>query len=96
MSKIIPLIDKVLLKIRKLEEKTAGGIIIPKEKLERMEMAQLEAEVIALAEFAFADCETKPAVGDTVLIKKYAGLLYEMDGEEYRVVSPSEILGIKQ
>lgn len=96
MSEIIPLEDRAVLKVNKMAETTTGGIIIPQEYLERLDMAQLEAEVVALGEFCFQDCTVKPEIGDTVLIAKYAGLLYAMDGEEYRVVQPRDIVGIKR
>lgn len=96
MTKIIPLMDRALIKVPELNEKTAGGLILPAEYRDKHSMAQLEAEVIAVAEFFFQDYKTKPKVGDTVLITKYAGLIYHIDGEEYRIVEPRDILGIKQ
>lgn len=96
MTNIIPLMERALIKVPKFEQKTSGGIILPDEYHERHEMAQLEAEVIAVAEFFFQDYEVKPKIGDTVLITKYAGLLYQINGEEYRVVEPRDIIGIKQ
>lgn len=96
MFRIIPLEDRVVLKIAKAEEKTSGGVILPDAYRERHDMAQLEAEVIELGEFAFVDSNVKPKVGDTVLITKYAGLLYTLNDEEHRVVTPRDIIGIKE
>lgn len=96
MFRIIPLEDRVVLKVAKVEEKTPGGILLPDAYKERHEMAQLEAEVIELGEFAFVDSDVKPEVGDTVLITKYAGKLYTLNDEEYRLVTPRDILGIKE
>jgi chaperonin GroES len=94
MTKIIPLDDRAVVKVRTMERKTEGGIILPDDYKDRHDMAQLEAEVVATGEFFYSDCEVRPKVGDTVLITKYAGLLYTVDDVEYRTVSPRDIVGI--
>lgn len=91
---ITPLDDKAVVRVNELEKTTAGGIILPDEYQDRHSMAQLEADVISVAEGFFDDCKIKPVPGDTVLITKYAGLLYTVDDVEYRVVSPRDIVGI--
>lgn len=96
MTEIVPLDDRAVLKVRKLDEKTAGGIILTHEYKDKQDMAQLEAEVIALGEFCLVDCTIRPNIGDTVLITRYAGVIYHIEGEEYRIVAPGDMLGIKQ
>ena len=93
--KIKPLGDKVLLKLLKPEEKVAGGIYIPED-------AQSEnniAEVIAVGEGRLSESGqlVKAAVkqGQKVLIKgKWAGDDVTVEGEDFKIVSDSEILAV--
>lgn len=96
-SGFTPLGRRVTIKIPKLEEKTSGGIILPDELRSKEEMAQLDAELIAIGEFAFADLVVQPKVGDTVKISKYAGLIYKgSDEEEYRIAFDDDIVAFGQ
>ncbi len=91
---IEPLGHRVLLKMKPLEEKTAGGIILTNESYYKRQMAEMNAEVLALGEEAFIDHAKKPEVGDWVLIPKHAGLLYEIEGVDYRLLDDTHIQGI--
>ena len=71
---IQPVEYKVLIELDVLEEKTSMGIIIPANRLERDQMAQTRATLIAVGGNAFEDWgDPKPKVGDRVLVQKYAG-----------------------
>ena len=94
MSKVEPLADRAVLKVEKLEEKTAGGIILPDNHLDKMNMGQTFATVEAMGELCMLDCDVRPKVGDRVLIIKNAGLQYDLDGEEYRIVNSNDLIGI--
>lgn len=92
---IKPLSDKVVLKIKDPEEKTSGGIYLPESSQEETHIA----EVIAVGEGRFSESGQliKPSVkaGQTVLIKgKWAGDNVTVDGEEYKIVSDSDILAV--
>lgn len=77
---IEPVEYKVLIELEKLEEKTIGGIIIPDARLERDQMAQTRATLIAVGGNAFSDwIGTIPKVGDKVLVDKYAGTRPDKD-----------------
>ena len=75
---IKPLGDRVVIKMCKAEETTAGGIILTESAQEKPQMA----EVVKM--------ELK--VGDKVLMSKYAGTQVKVDGEEYTILKQSEIL----
>lgn len=84
--KIIPLNDRVLLKSAAVEEKTASGLFIPQTSQEKTQIA----EVIAVGD----DEAVKVKAGQKVLHDKYAGTQIKADGEEYLIVSMSDILAV--
>lgn len=90
-----PLGDRVLVKrTEESEQKSAGGIIIPdtaKEKPQR-------GEVVAAGKGKVKDDGSRlaPGVqkGDKVLFGKYAGNEVKIDGEEFLIMSESDILAV--
>ncbi len=92
--KVKPLQDRVLLKRLEVEEKTAGGIIIPDTAKEKPQ----ECRVIAVGPGKILDNGElrKPGVkeGDRVLISKWGGSEVKIDGEEHILIKEDEILAI--
>ena len=94
MMNIHPLKDKVLVKRKVIEEKTAGGIYIPDSAKEKPQ----EAKVIALGtgrkdkDGKITPFEVK--VGDKVLVAKYGGAEVKLDDKKYTLVREDDILGI--
>ncbi len=96
-QKIMPLGDRVLLKPFSDNEgkKTKSGIIIPetvsKEKPE-------QGKIVAVGEGRVTDNGKKIPMrvkaGDTVLFSKYAPDEVKIDGEDYYIMSESNILAI--
>lgn len=98
LSGIIPLADKVLVKVPEVEEKSAGGVIIPEKARKREEQAGTEAVVIALGDSSYLEYTGEKPVkpGDTVCIARFAGQLYTgNDGAEYRIINEDDIAGVK-
>ena len=93
--KLKPLADNVILKLLEPQDKTSGGIYLPDDAQEETHLA----EVIAVGEGRLSESGQllKPSVkkGQKVLIKgKWAGDNVTVDGQEYKVVSNSDILAI--
>ncbi len=92
--KVKPLYDRVLVKRYEPAEEMKGGIIIPDTAREK----PMEGEVVAVGEGRLLeDGSLRPLqvkVGDRVLVGKYAGTEFEIDGVEHVVVREEEILGI--
>ncbi len=84
---IKPLGSRVLIKKLEAEEKTQGGIILSSSAKERPQMA----EVIAVGP-GTKDEPIEVAVGDKVVFSKYGGTDIKYDGEEYTIMSQSDIL----
>jgi chaperonin GroES len=91
--KLKPLFDKVVLKKVEAEETTKVGIILTGSAKEKPDMS----EVVAVGPGGVIDGkEVKMVlnVGDRVIVGKYSGTEVKLDGEEYTVVSQSDILAV--
>ncbi len=84
---ILPLGDRVLVKIEQVEEKTAGGIFIPQTAQEKTQVAK----VVAVGDDKDA-IKVKP--GQKVMYDKYAGTNVKADGDEYLIMKMSDILAV--
>lgn len=90
---IKPLFDKVVLKAAEAEETTKSGILLAGSAKEKPQMS----EVVAVGPGGLVgDNEVKMTVkvGDKVIVGKYSGTEIKLDGEEYIIVSQSDILAI--
>ncbi len=88
---IKPLADRVVIKMLEAEETTKSGLILSSKAQEKPQVA----EVIAVGPGGVVDgkeIKMEVAVGDRVLASKYAGTEVKVDGEEYRILSQSDIL----
>ena len=91
--KLKPLFDKVVLKKVEAEETTKVGIILTGSAKEKPDMS----EVVAVGPGGIIDGkEVKMVlnVGDKVIVGKYSGTEVKLEGEEYIIVSQSDILAI--
>ncbi len=84
---IKPLGARVLIKKLEAEEKTAGGILLTSSAKEKPQMA----EVMAVGP-GTKDEPMELKVGDKVVFAKYAGTDIKYEGEEYTLMSQSDIL----
>ena len=84
--KIVPLGERVLLKAKEAETKTAGGLFIPQTAQEKTQFAT----VVAVGD----DESIKVKVGQTVLHDKYAGTQIKDNGETYLIVNSGDILAV--
>jgi chaperonin GroES len=92
---------RVLVEPKAVEEKTAGGIIIPDMTKDSEKYAQVEGTIIAASPLAFtyataAEWEAAnakpPKPGDRVLHAKYAGVRVKgKDGKEYLLVNDKDL-----
>ena len=84
--KINPLGDRVLVKAKAVEEKTASGIYIPQTAQEKTQIAT----VVAIGD----DESIKVKVGDDVIHDKYAGTQFKDNGDEYLILNYADILAV--
>lgn len=91
--KLIPLADRVVLKMVEVEETTKGGIILTASAKEKPSIA----EVISVG--PGGNVEGKDIVmtvktGDKVIINQYAGSKVTLEDVEYVIVRQNDILAI--
>ena len=84
---IKPLGTRVVIKKVEAEEKTQGGIILTSSAKEQPQMA----EVVAVGP-GTKDESMEVKVGEKVIFSKYAGTEVKYQGEEYTIMSQSDIL----
>lgn len=91
---IRPLHDRVVVRRKEEETKTAGGIVLPGKAAEKPS----QGEVVAVGTGRILDNgDVRPLAvkaGDTVVFGQYAGSTIKVDGEELLIMSENEIFGI--
>jgi chaperonin GroES len=87
--KVIPLGDRVMVKLEKNEAKTAGGIIIPDTAQEKTQ----QGTVIAVGPGTEKEKITVKN-GDKVMYDKYAGTQVKIDGEEHLILKMADIIAV--
>ncbi|OEY65123.1 co-chaperone GroES [Marinobacter sp. X15-166B] len=92
--KIRPLHDRVVVRRKEEEEKTAGGIVLPGNAKEKPS----QGEVLAVGNGRILENgETRALavnVGDIVVFGQYAGNTVKIDGEDLLIMSESDIYGV--
>jgi len=86
---IKPLGTRVVIKKLEAEEKTEGGIILTSSAKEQPQIA----EVVAVGP-GTKDEDMEVKAGDKVVFSKYAGTEVKFRGEEYTIMSQSDILAV--
>jgi len=96
---IEPAGHRVLVKVEEIEEKTTGGIFIPKTSQAQQTEANIFGVIVAIginAWKAFDSGEPWAVVGDRVAIAKYGGFIIEDPDtkERYRLLNDEDITAI--
>lgn len=101
-SGVYPTEFKVLIHPDIVDEKTKGGIILPKETQERDQYAAMTGTLVAVSPLAFTYANEgewpksdRPKPGDKVLFAKYAGAKVQgNDGKDYRIVNDKDVAAV--
>ncbi|MBR5245430.1 MAG: co-chaperone GroES [Clostridia bacterium] len=91
--KLVPLQDRVVVRMTELEETTKSGIILTGAAKEKPQVA----EVVAVGPGAMVDGKLEPMnvkIGDKVITSKYSGTEVKLGGEELIIVKQADILAI--
>lgn len=86
-----PLFDRVVLKMVEAEEVTKSGFVLTSSAKEKPQ----EAEVVAVGPGGLVDgkqVDMVVAVGDRVVVSKYAGTEYKCGSEELLIVRQGDIM----
>lgn len=88
---------RLLVEIIRMEKTTKGGIIIADTIAERRDQAGDKGVIVAIGKDAwksFDDGEPWAAVGDTVLLKRYVGTIFNYKEKKYTIINDEEVLGV--
>ena len=95
---IIPCGHRVLVKIDEVEEKTTGGILIPKTVADKQEEAGIFGTVVAIGETAWKEFGGRAwaAVGERVMIARYGGFVAQEPNttEKFRILNDEDIVAV--
>ena len=83
------LAGKILVEPQEAEEKTISGIIIPDSAKEKPQQG-----TVVMVGAAKKDEPMEIKVGDVVVYGKYSGTELNIDGNDYLLMSPSDVLYI--
>ena len=93
--KIKPLADRVIVKPSDVDEsKSTGGIIIPDTAKEKPQEGKIVAVGPGKLDENGKSIKMNVKVGDKVLYSKYGGTELKYEGEDYLIMSESDILAI--
>ena len=91
---IKPLHDRILVRRREEERKSAGGIVIPDSATEKPD----QGEVLAIGDGKVGDDgKVRPLAvkaGDRILFGKYAGTSIKVDGDELLVMREDDVMAV--
>jgi chaperonin GroES len=92
-----PLADRVVIKPKKAEEKTKGGIYLPETATKEKPLLG-HVMAVGVGKLAESGKRVAPEVkeGDEVIFSKYAGTEVKIDDEEFLIMREDDILAINQ
>ena len=90
--KIKPLSDRVIVKAKEAEEKTASGIILPDTAQEKPQIGVVMAVGPGKSSDSGDVIAMSLSKGDKVLYGKYSGTEITMDGDDVLIMRESDIL----
>ena len=101
-SGIHPMDYNILVRPLEIEEKTAGGVILPDDARKADSNAQTKGLLVAVSPMAFVNSDwpeggVKPKVGDMIAYARYAGAGSRIDGKdgvEYAIMKDNDITAV--
>ena len=92
--KLVPLEDRVVVKLLEQEETTKSGIVLPDTAKEKPS----KAKVVAVGPGKYDEhgklIPMPVNTGDIVVFAKYSGTELKLDGDEYLVLRATDLIGI--
>lgn len=98
-SGLTPVEFYVVVELDPVEEKTAGGIILPATVKDKNEISAQEGTLVAVSPHAFdyatwPDDQGPPEPGNRVLFKRYDGHLHERGGKTFKLLNDKSIIAV--
>ena len=92
--KIKPLSDRVVVRPKEAEEKTASGIILPDTAQEKPQIGEIMAIGPGKVSDNGALIEMSVKAGDNILYGKYSGTEITVESEDLLIMRESDILAV--
>jgi chaperonin GroES len=89
---IEPLGYYVLIEMDRAEERTAGGIILPQQAVEKEQYGMDRGTIRGVG--PHSDAVSESDIGRKALFGRYAGLMFDDGGVQYRLIDNREIRGV--
>ena len=100
VEELQPVEYNVVIELDRAEERTAGGIILTTEKVDRNRLEETAGTLVSLSPLAFnyddwPESARKPQIGDRVHFARYAGILSECAENRWvRIIKDREIVAV--
>ena len=94
--KLVPLEDRVVVKLVEREDKTSSGIVLPDTAQEKPQKATVMAAGPGKYDNNGKLMPMPVKKGDVVVFAKYSGTEVKVEGEEYLVLRASDLLAVLQ
>ena len=91
--KIRPLDDRIVIEVHEAEETTTGGIVLPDTAKDKPQQGTVKAMGPGKAMKDGNRMSFSVEEGDTVLFGKYSGTDVKIDGDEFKIMRESDLLG---
>jgi co-chaperonin GroES (HSP10) len=88
---------RLVVKIIKMEKETKGGIILADSITDRRDQAGDKGIIVDIGRNcwkSFDDGDAWARVGDKVLLKRYAGVVFDYRDDKYTIINDDEILAV--
>ena len=94
-NKIQPLGNRVIIKPEEIQEKTAGGLVIPPSAADERRPAYGEVIKLGIGKDAKSHVlKFNVKIGDKVFFKKYSPEEIELNNEKYLVVEANDLIAV--
>ncbi len=89
---------RILIKPVAVSDKSKGGVYIPDEVQDVAKLSSVVGQVVGMGSEAYRDPNKFTSAwvgdGDWVVIAKYGGAKFKVNGDEYRLINDDEILAV--
>lgn len=87
---------RLLVALPELEEKTGGGVFIPKSRIDKEEVGSVVGFVLKAGSLAYKDNDKFPdgpwcKEGDWVIFRAYSGTRIKIHGREFRIITDTTV-----
>jgi chaperonin GroES len=92
--KLQPLNDRVMIEREEAEERTSGGIVLPDKAREKVNRGKVISVGAGRLDKEGRRIPMTVKAGDRVLINKYGGEEFKVEGHEYLLIREEDILAL--